>query len=148
METLASKKLVLPASEVTATAEISGTCSRQHEDGWKIKGRIHENYFTWVEEFYAEHPKLGKVWGSFSKKIYTTSSKAYEHFIEHHPPDYLETDSHGSSKNFALCIHKEPDCNDLCLGTLYSVLSTDEEYLRVIDESGEDYLYPVKYFIY
>lgn len=49
---------------------------------------------------------------------------------------------------FALCVtDKEPDLEP---GKLYLVLSDErasqEGYLRVIDESGEDYLYPEDYF--
>jgi len=51
---------------------------------------------------------------------------------------------------FALCIENK-DCEDLEQRKVYQVLPDDEAekegYLRVIDESGEDYLYPQSYFI-
>ncbi len=51
---------------------------------------------------------------------------------------------------FAVCIRNQ-GCEDLELRKLYQVLPTEspseEGYLRVIDESGEDYLYPADYFI-
>lgn len=52
---------------------------------------------------------------------------------------------------FALCIENK-DCGDLEKRKIYQVL-TDEEaqqdgYTRVIDESGEDYLYPQSYFVF
>ncbi|HID94842.1 MAG TPA: hypothetical protein EYP53_02130 [Candidatus Latescibacteria bacterium] len=51
---------------------------------------------------------------------------------------------------FAICIRNE-GCEDLELRKVYQVLadeSTAEEgYIRVIDESGEDYLYPADYFV-
>gem|GEM_PF-1634493 len=51
---------------------------------------------------------------------------------------------------FALCITDEEP--DLELGKLYPVLpdeqAAQENYLRVIDESGEDYLYPSEYFVF
>ena len=51
---------------------------------------------------------------------------------------------------FALCIENK-DCEDLEKRKIYRVLPDDEAekegYLRVIDESGEDYLYPQSYFI-
>ncbi len=51
---------------------------------------------------------------------------------------------------FALCIENK-DCEDLVRRKLYHVIpdekSEKEGYLRVIDESGEDYLYPQSYFI-
>lgn len=52
---------------------------------------------------------------------------------------------------FALCIENR-DCEDLEKRKIYRVLSDsdaeEEIYLRVIDESGEDYLYPHSYFIF
>ena len=51
---------------------------------------------------------------------------------------------------FALCI-VDADCDDLEKRKLYQILpdeeATQEGYLRVVDESGEDYLYPESYFI-
>jgi len=51
---------------------------------------------------------------------------------------------------FARCIENK-DCQDLEKRKIYQVLPDDEAekegYLRVIDESGEDYPYPQSYFI-
>ena len=51
---------------------------------------------------------------------------------------------------FALCI-ENIDCEDLGKRKLYQILpdeaATQEGYMRVIDKSGEDYLYPEFYFI-
>jgi len=51
---------------------------------------------------------------------------------------------------FALCVENK-DCEDLETRKIYQVIldneAADEGYLRVIDESGEDYLYPESYFI-
>ncbi len=51
---------------------------------------------------------------------------------------------------FAVCIRTE-DCDDLELRKLYQVLpdkrAVKDGYLRIIDESDEDYLYPESYFI-
>ena len=51
---------------------------------------------------------------------------------------------------FALCI-KNDDCEDLVRQKVYRVLLDEEAakdgYLRIIDESGEDYLYPESYFV-
>ena len=53
-------------------------------------------------------------------------------------------------QTFALCIENK-DCEDLERRKIYQMLPDDEAkaegYLRVIDESGEDYLYPESYFI-
>jgi len=49
----------------------------------------------------------------------------------------------------ALCV-KNGGCGDLELRKIYRVLpdkkATGEGFLRVVDESGEDYLYPANYF--
>jgi hypothetical protein len=51
---------------------------------------------------------------------------------------------------FVLCIENK-DCEDLEKRKIYQVLPDEEAakegYIRVIDESGEDYLYPQSYFI-
>ncbi len=51
---------------------------------------------------------------------------------------------------FVLCIQNE-GCDDLEIRKVYRVLpdrtAAQDGYLRVIDESGEDYLYPAEYFV-
>ena len=51
---------------------------------------------------------------------------------------------------FVICIRNE-DSEDLELRKIYQVLPDEvaatDGYLRVIEESGEDYLYPEQYFI-
>ena len=53
-------------------------------------------------------------------------------------------------RRFALCIENK-DSEDLEKRKIYVVVPDEdaakEGYLRVIDESGEDYLYPASYFI-
>lgn len=50
---------------------------------------------------------------------------------------------------FAICL-KNKGCEDLVVRKVYQVLPDEraerEKYFRVIDESGEDYLYPASYF--
>ena len=57
--------------------------------------------------------------------------------------------SQNKRKQFVLCV-KNGDAEDLELRKLYEVLpdrkASQDGYLRVIDESGEDYLYPESYF--
>ena len=52
--------------------------------------------------------------------------------------------------SFALCIENK-ECEDLEKRKVYRVLpddkATKEGCLRIIDESGEDYLYPESYFV-
>ncbi len=51
---------------------------------------------------------------------------------------------------FAVCVANE-GCDDLTLRKLYRVLSDDtaerDGYWRVVDDSGEDYLYPSGNFL-
>jgi len=51
---------------------------------------------------------------------------------------------------FALCV-EDKECEDLEKRKIYRVLPDDEAakegYMRIVDESGEDYLYPESYFI-
>ena len=51
---------------------------------------------------------------------------------------------------FALCVENK-DCEDLEKRKIYKVLPDEkaekEGYYRIIDESGEDYLYPQSYFV-
>jgi hypothetical protein len=54
-------------------------------------------------------------------------------------------------KQFVLCIENK-DCDDLEIRKVYQKISDEEAetegYIRVIDESGEDYLYPRSYFVH
>ena len=56
-----------------------------------------------------------------------------------------------SQRRFVICLRND-DCEDLEIRKIYQVLSDDEAakegYIRVIDESGEDYLYPESYFVF
>ncbi|HEY3134730.1 MAG TPA: hypothetical protein VGL29_01650 [Blastocatellia bacterium] len=56
----------------------------------------------------------------------------------------------GAEPRFVVCIANE-GCEDLELRKVYRALpdeaAAEDNYLRVIDESGEDYLYPADYFI-
>jgi len=53
-------------------------------------------------------------------------------------------------RRFLLCV-RNTGCDDLELRKLYERLpdkgATREGYVRVVDESGEDYLYPEDYFV-
>jgi len=55
------------------------------------------------------------------------------------------------AKQFAICIHNGEYAGTLELRKVYEVLpdpvAADRNYLRVIDESGEDYLYPRSWFV-
>jgi hypothetical protein len=53
-------------------------------------------------------------------------------------------------REFAVCVRNE-GCEDLDLRKIYELLpdarAAREGYVRVIDESGEDYLYPAEHFV-
>ena len=53
-------------------------------------------------------------------------------------------------RRFVICIQTR-DCEDLELRKIYEVLPDQkaerDAYIRVVDESGEDYLYPSAYFL-
>lgn len=55
-----------------------------------------------------------------------------------------------AKKRFAICISAE-GCDDLEVWKLYRVLpdkkAAQEDFLRIVDESGEDYLYPADRFV-
>ncbi len=52
-------------------------------------------------------------------------------------------------RQFVLCI-KNDGCEDLETRKIYEVLPDEnaakDDYIRIVDESGEDYLYPANYF--
>ena len=51
---------------------------------------------------------------------------------------------------YAVCVRNE-ECEDLEIRKIYQILpdkrGARDGYVRVIDESGEDYLYPETYFV-
>ncbi len=51
---------------------------------------------------------------------------------------------------FVMCVRNE-ECEDLEIRKIYQVLpdkrAERDGYIRVVDESGEDYLYPEAYFV-
>lgn len=60
--------------------------------------------------------------------------------------------SHATEVSYAICIYNEGYPLDLELLKVYAVLPSEEaerelEVVRVVDESGEDYLYPSSWFI-
>lgn len=58
---------------------------------------------------------------------------------------------HHTETQFAVCIHNEEYTASLEIRKIYQVLvdpqATEHQLLRVVDESGEDYLYPAAYFV-
>jgi hypothetical protein len=58
---------------------------------------------------------------------------------------------HNGENKFAVCVHNEDYEVSLELRKIYQVLpdALGEKHglIRVVDESGEDYLYPAKFFL-
>jgi hypothetical protein len=56
-----------------------------------------------------------------------------------------------SNLQFAVCIRNDDYPASLEVRKVYRVIADPEaeqrEHLRVVDESGEDYLYPAEYFV-
>ena len=61
------------------------------------------------------------------------------------------TKRHNSETQFAVCVKNEGYPASLELRKIYHVIPdarvAEHQLVRVIDESGEDYLYPADYFI-
>jgi hypothetical protein len=56
-----------------------------------------------------------------------------------------------SESHYVICIKNDGYKDDLKLRTVYQILPDESaersHYLRVIDETGEDYLFPADYFV-
>lgn len=52
---------------------------------------------------------------------------------------------------FALCIREDPQGGSLTIGKVYAVIADTKAeshgYIRIVDDSGEDYLYSNKFFV-
>ncbi len=55
-----------------------------------------------------------------------------------------------NKKKFVICVRNE-GAEDLEISKVYRILpdtrAAKDKFIRVIDESGEDYLYPADYFV-
>ena len=64
----------------------------------------------------------------------------------------LSDDAKRGRARFVLCVRNEDYPAGLELRKVYRVLAderaSERQLLRVIDESGEDYLYPEEYFVF
>ena len=62
----------------------------------------------------------------------------------------METES--TKPHLAICINNADYLDDLKVRTVYQVLPDESaaksDYIRVVDETGEDYLYPATYFVF
>ena len=59
--------------------------------------------------------------------------------------------NHTSEVRYAVCINDGGYVDDLKVRTIYQVLPDESaarsHYVRIVDETGEDYLYPEIYFV-
>ncbi len=85
--------LTLSVSDVANSDEQGGTHTKTHTDGWTITGEVHEDYYTWVNDFEATHPVYGQVKGNFEASVFADTEEGFQHFMEHHAPnvwDYMD----------------------------------------------------------
>jgi hypothetical protein len=61
-----------------------------HDNDWTVKAVIHEDYYYWINDFKANHPKFGRVWGNFEDIVYADSEDGYNEFLKEFP--YTEWD--------------------------------------------------------
>jgi len=58
---------------------------------------------------------------------------------------------HSKELQYAICINDGGYVDDLKVRTVYRVLpdasAARSRYVRIVDETGEDYLYPAAYFV-
>lgn len=63
----------------------------------------------------------------------------------------MANQNHDSESSYVLCIDNEGYPASLEVRKVYVTLPDDQaaarQFIRVIDETGEDYLYPMKYFV-
>lgn len=68
----------------------AGFSTRTHKDGWAIAGIISEDYCYWVNDFEANHPVFGRVWGNFESVVFADSEDGFNDFLKKHPPEYWD----------------------------------------------------------
>ena len=61
------------------------TCT--NKSGWTVTAVLQEDYYLWVNDFKATHPKYGIVEGNFENTVKATSQEAFNHFWKNHEPE-------------------------------------------------------------
>lgn len=87
---VSSQSNIIDASEVKEDVPEGdwggGYYKRTHDDGWTIYGFIHNDWYSWVTNFGAEHEKYGRVWAhEIDDGIHADSKEAFDNFISSHP---------------------------------------------------------------
>lgn len=57
-----------------------------HASGWTIRAKIHNDWYSWIQNFEAQHPIFGDLKGDFNDKVECTDKNAFFHFIKYHTP--------------------------------------------------------------
>jgi hypothetical protein len=57
---------------------------RTHKDGWTIRGEIHNDWYSWVEDFVATHPENGAITRE-GNEVTAPSKQVWDTFVKRHP---------------------------------------------------------------
>jgi hypothetical protein len=58
-----------------------------HNNGWTIDGKVHEDYYEWVNYFEATHLLHGRVWGDYEEELEADTKEALDDFMKEFPPE-------------------------------------------------------------
>ena len=83
---MVTKKYGVDFNSPGGALTLSDTSIGTHESGWTITGEVHEDYYTWVNDFEATHPQFGIVKGNFEGEVVAETEEAFAHFWKHHKP--------------------------------------------------------------
>lgn len=78
--------LTLNPEEVQDGERRIGEFSKTHPDGWTIRGLVKVDYYYYVNDFYASHPKFGDVFGNFEKEVWAEKKTGFKDFFKKHKP--------------------------------------------------------------
>lgn len=86
--------LVLWGSVVTSAKNFEYRAySKKHSNGWTVCAIPHEDYYVWVNNFIATHPKLGVVCGNYEKPyLSATNLTAFDDFVANFAPRSFDYD--------------------------------------------------------
>ena len=75
--------------------------------GWDLLGKIEvSKRHHWVSDFEGRHPDHGWIFGNYETRVIAETREGLTHFLEHHPPhflqykvlDYLSSQKEGKNK--------------------------------------------------
>jgi hypothetical protein len=86
-----------------------------------------------------------------ARKKSSSRSRASRRTVASTRADFAARTNRAAAKQFAVCVRNDGYKASLELRKIYEVLDDafgeKHDFVRVIDESGEDYLYPTEYFV-